>query len=119
MSSISTNKLFIKDLQKIIDNLKTIEDKKLKKIDRCVKKCELRSFTTEELTNWLCKNKVNHRKIVKSTNNKYIDLVWDVLNDKAFYSESDSDSDSSDSDSSDSDSESDSSSESDWVSQIN
>ena len=108
--SSSTRKL-IKNLQKIITNLNIVDKKKNKKIDKVVKKSELDSFTIEELTTWLYKNKVNFRKLTKTTNKKYIDVVWNVLSDKSFILDSDSSSDS-DSDS-DSDSESSSDSESD------
>jgi len=91
----------LKELEKSLKKIKIKHKKRVKKIEKCHKKSDLKKFTMEELTDWLSKNRIYFRK------KDYIDLVWSTIMDTAVSESSDSessDSGSSESESSDSES---------------
>jgi hypothetical protein len=107
MSSIAKK---IASIQKSLDALKIISEKKNKKpkkIDDCKTKKELHAFTMKELTSWLKKNTEHPEKIEKKHKKYIVDIVWEYFDSDIEFDTSGSESSSESESSSDSDSDSD------------
>jgi hypothetical protein len=51
-------------------------------IEKCTVRSDLKKFDVAQLKKWIKKNRVNYQARQKEF---YMSIVWDTLNDRAFY----------------------------------